>query len=136
MSINLGGEEIDVNRAIVCDVPNTGCLMMQLDDLTRSKGVAVLRQLMYLVTPKVFGRACGQFLRKNECQTGSLDALLQELSIPFEARELGFTLRQWKSEWVELAGANEVECCWDPEETQSISLRLPVGFVRIFLTLR
>jgi hypothetical protein len=55
---------------------------------------------MHLITPKVFGKTCGKYFKKYGFSNATLDNLIDELSIPFSERELGFSLYEWKKEWI------------------------------------
>ena len=65
---------------------------------------------MCLITPKVFGQACGKYFKKFGWKNATLENLIEELSIPFQDRDLGFSLYEWNNEWIQQAGMNEIEC--------------------------
>ena len=64
---------------------------------------------MNLITPPVFGKACGNYFKKYGWQNAVLDNLIEELNLVAD----GIDLNEWKDEWIKKAGMNEVEAQWD-----------------------
>ena len=85
---------------IASDVPNTEIAEGIFDEITYLKGAAAIKQLMHLITPKVFGRACGKYFKKYGWKNTTIENLIQELSASFQGQALGFTLYEWKNEWI------------------------------------
>jgi aminopeptidase N len=67
-----------------------------------------------LVTPEIFGKACGSYFTKYSWRNATLDDFINHLDQEFSKLNLGFSLQEWKNEWIQTAGLNEIEAIWAP----------------------
>ncbi len=69
---------------------------------------------MNLISPEVFGKACGSYFGKYGWKNAELDNLLEELN-----KASGQNLYNWKDDWIMKAGMNEVEALFVPNENSN-----------------
>ncbi|CAD8067377.1 unnamed protein product [Paramecium primaurelia] len=104
-------DQMVTTHPIAGDVINTEVAENIFDGITYSKGASVMKQLMCIMGAAKFGEACGNYFRKFEWKNAVLQDLIDHLQEKFDNQE--FTLSQWKQQWIETAGMNEIEPQWD-----------------------
>lgn len=65
-----------------------------------------------LLTPELFGKSCGKYFQRYAWDNAELSDFIRHLDIEFSQLNLGFTLEEWKDEWITKAGMNEIEPIW------------------------
>jgi aminopeptidase N len=87
------------------------------DGITYSKGAAVLMQLYYLITPKVFSKFLKNYFEKFAFKNATLADFLEEIKKVLEEKQEGpFDMENFKKTWIELAGHNQLSVSWDPAQ--------------------
>ncbi|CAD8060911.1 unnamed protein product [Paramecium primaurelia] len=104
-------DQMVTTHPIAGDVINTEVAENIFDGITYSKGASVMKQLMCIMGAAKFGEACGNYFRKFGWKNAVLQDLIDHLQEKFDNPE--FTLSQWKKQWIETAGMNEIEPQWD-----------------------
>ncbi|TNV74138.1 hypothetical protein FGO68_gene4792 [Halteria grandinella] len=93
------------------EVINTDVAENIFDGITTSKGASTVKQLMCILGPQKFSEACRQYFQKLGGQKAVLQDLFNHLSSRFKNKNLNF--QQWKQQWIEAAGMNEIEPEWN-----------------------
>ena len=89
------------------------------DGITYCKGAAVMRQLYAQMGRANFSEAMGAYFKKYAYNNATLQDLLDTMQSVLDEQtdlEYKFDLTQFRKDWIETAGLNEVTCQWNQED--------------------
>ncbi|CAD8081253.1 unnamed protein product [Paramecium sonneborni] len=104
-------DQMITTHPIAGQVINTEVAENIFDGITYSKGASVMKQLMCIMGADKFGQACGAYFKEFGWKNAVLQDLIDHLQKKFDNPD--FTLSQWKQQWIETAGMNEIEPEWN-----------------------
>ncbi|KRX08608.1 hypothetical protein PPERSA_01861 [Pseudocohnilembus persalinus] len=109
-------DEKNTTHCIAGECHNTEQADGLLDGITYTKGASVLRQLISFLEEKTFSEAMKTYFEQFSFKNASLEQFIQHLDIYFQQKQLekedsykGFSLNQWKQEWLCTEGPNNLE---------------------------
>jgi len=109
-------DQENTSHPIYAEVPNIEAADSIFDGITYDKGASVIRQLIFLVGHEGFSLGLKRYFTSHYNSNTTIKEFIAALSIEFDKLQLGFTLEQWKEEWICTAGLNEVLSRFSVEE--------------------
>lgn len=106
---------------ISCEVVNTSRAEALFDGITYSKGMAVLKQLYFLIGGERFSENLGKYFSKFAWKNSTLNDFLTEMSRGC-VKEGAFDMERWNLDWIETAGLNVLEAVYD-EKAERLTLK-------------
>lgn len=102
-------------------VPNTDIAASIYDGITYPKGAAVLRQLMELISKETFSSAMKIYFHRFAWSCADIDDLLDCCKEVLGEQDHPYLdLKQWKEDWLQTPGINELTPFWSPNTVTGI----------------
>ena len=116
-------DKLPSTHAIACDIKDVDEAESIFDAITYSKGFAVMKQLYELIGDEIFKEAIGNYFKKYAFKNTTLSDLLTEFQEVINIKHKDnlkemkhLDLEQFKNDWIENAGQNQIQCEWDTNE--------------------
>jgi aminopeptidase N len=101
-------DQLSTTHPISTPVKNTTETETNFDGISYSKGSAVLKQLYFLVGPKVFKTALGRYMKRFQFSNAEFKDLIEFIgAAAFEAGN-PLDIQSWANSWILTAGLNEL----------------------------
>lgn len=114
-------DQLSTTHPIRSEVPNTSLATVYFDNITYRKGLATLKQLMYIMGEDNFFKGVTQYFNLYIWSNGTIDNFLSAMSIDFvdPSPNKNYSLDLWKQDWLLTPSLNVVTINWNPDSTSS-----------------
>jgi len=111
-------DQLRTTHPIAGQVLNTDQAETVFDGITYSKGAAIIKQLIHLIGRENFGKAMSSYFKKYEWSNATLNDFIGSLEEYYQPQDKGSlkSLAEWKSEFLDTAGLNELNPIFDPTQ--------------------
>jgi len=119
-------DQLETTHPINGDVHNTHDAESIFDGITYAKGSAVLKQLIALIGEKNFSNAMKTYFNKYEFGNTILQNFMDCMQENYKPLSPAYpaSLDEWQKQWIQTAGLNELTPCWEPTDSNKVTITL------------